>query len=399
MLTSIPLTERNAGNTVVVALSTVFLYSTDIVPTPPPEPFSFLPAAAAEPVRKIIHCDCDCFYAAVEMRDDPSLRGRPLAVGGRPETRGVVATCNYEARSYGVHSAMSSAMAMRRCPDLLILPPSMDRYRLVSRQIMAIYLEYTTQVEPLSLDEAYLDVSASPNCGGSATRMAQQIRERVAREVGVTVSAGVAPNKFVAKIASDWRKPDGLFIVRPHQVDAFVAALPVSKLFGVGKVMAARFEALGVTTCGDLRAWSKVDLHRHFGSFGQRLFELCRGLDTRQVEPNRERKSISVETTYVTDLPSFEVCATELTPLLSQLAKRMENSIGNRSIHKLFLKIRFADFKQTTVECISDTLRSDLIIDLLRTGLERNQQPVRLLGVGVRLTGNAESIVQEDLFD
>jgi DNA polymerase-4 len=264
--------------------------------TPPPS--GAAPAAA----RKIIHCDCDCFYASVEMRDDPSLRGRPLAVGGRPDQRGVVATCNYEARRFGVHSAMSSALAMRKCPDLLILRPAIEKYRIASRQIMAIYRDYTADVEPLSLDEAYLDVTRSERCKGSATLMASEIRERVREAVGVTVSAGVAPNKFVAKIASDWNKPDGLLVVRPHEVDAFVAALPVRKIFGVGKVTAVKLENLGITTCAQLREWPLIDLHRRFGVFGRRLYELSRGIDNRAVKADQERKSVSVETTYVTDL-------------------------------------------------------------------------------------------------
>ncbi|RYE89516.1 MAG: DNA polymerase IV, partial [Oxalobacteraceae bacterium] len=192
------------------------------------------------PFRKIIHCDCDCFYASVEMRDDPSLVGHPLAVGGRANQRGVVATCNYEARAYGIHSAMATAQAMKLCPELIVIPPSMEKYRLASRQIMDIYRSYTELVEPLSLDEAYLDVTDSPHCKGSATLIAQEIRQRIVETVGITASAGVAPNKFVAKIASDWHKPDGLCLVRPDEVDGFVAVLPVKKLHGVGKVTTAK---------------------------------------------------------------------------------------------------------------------------------------------------------------
>ncbi|HLX00880.1 MAG TPA: DNA polymerase IV, partial [Trinickia sp.] len=305
-------------------------------------------------VRKIIHCDCDCFYASVEMRDDPSLRGRPLAVGGRPEARGVIATCNYEARRFGVHSAMSSALAMRKCPELLILRPAMEKYRIASRQIMAIYRDYTPDVEPLSLDEAYLDVTRSERCKGSATLMAGEIRERVRETVGVTVSAGVAPNKFVAKIASDWNKPDGLFVVRPHEIDAFVAALPVRKIHGVGKVTAAKLEKLGITTCLDLRVWALIDLHRHFGAFGQRLYELSRGVDHRAVQADQERKSISVETTYVTDLKTFDECAAEIRRLTEQLDERIARAGAASAVRKLYVKIRFADFQRTTVECVGD---------------------------------------------
>ncbi|MGF6239585.1 DNA polymerase-4 [Paraburkholderia sp. GAS38] len=336
-------------------------------------------------LRKIIHCDCDCFYASVEMRDDPTLRGRPLAVGGRPDHRGVVATCNYEARRFGVHSAMSSALALRKCPELLIIPPSMEKYRIASRQIMAIYGDYTAEVEPLSLDEAYLDVTYTDRCKGSATLMANEIRERVRETVGVTVSAGVAPNKFVAKIASDWNKPDGLHVVRPHEVDAFVAALPVRKIFGVGKVTAAKLEKLGLTTCAQLRDWPLVELHRQFGVFGKRLYELSRGIDERPVRADRERKSVSVETTYVTDLRTLEECAAELRRLAEQLDGRIARAEAGAAVRKLFVKIRFADFQRTTVECVGEVPHLPTLLALLEKGFARRNQAVRLLGVGVRL--------------
>nr|WP_322014128.1 DNA polymerase IV [Paraburkholderia sp. J12] len=345
----------------------------------PPQP------AASSSARKIIHCDCDCFYASVEMRDDPSLRGRPLAVGGRPDQRGVVATCNYEARRFGVHSAMSSALAMRKCPDLLILPSAMEKYRIASRQIMAIYRDYTSDVEPLSLDEAYLDVTHATRCKGSATLIAEEIRERVRQTVGVTVSAGVGPNKFIAKIASDWNKPDGLFVVRPHEVDAFVAALPVRKIHGVGKVTAGKLEKLGLATCAQLRTWSLIDLHRHFGVFGKRLYERARGIDERPVCADQERKSVSVETTYVNDLMTLETCSEELKPLAMQLDARIERAGCAHAVRKLYVKIRFADFQRTTVECVRDATDLPTFLALLEKGLARRKLGVRLLGVGVRL--------------
>jgi DNA polymerase IV len=343
-----------------------------------PNPSEFPPA------RKVIHCDCDCFYASVEMRDDPSLRGRPLAVGGRPDQRGVVATCNYEARRYGIHSAMAMAAAVRRCPDLLILPPAMDKYRDASRQIMAIYRDYTELVEPLSLDEAYLDVTGAPHCQGSATRIAEAIRARVAAQVGVTVSAGVASNKFLAKIASDWRKPDGLFVIRPHEVDAFVAALPVRKLHGVGQVTAAKLEALGIKTCADLRGWTQADLCLRFGVFGQRLYKLSRGIDERRVTPDQVRKSVSVETTYVDDLRTLEACLAELDKLCEQLDARLKR-VGVDEVAKLYVKIRFADFRRTTIECVRSHTDAETFRTLLSEGYARRAKPVRLLGVGVRL--------------
>lgn len=337
------------------------------------------------PSRKIIHCDCDCFYAAVEMRDDPSLRNLPVAVGGRPHQRGVIATCNYEARRFGVRSAMAAGQALKLCPDLILLPPAMEKYRAASAQILAIYRDYTDAVEPLSLDEAYLDVTHAAVCNGSATLIAREIRQRIAQTVGITASAGIAPNKFIAKIASDWNKPNGQFVVTPEQVEHFVAQLPVEKLFGVGKVTAEKLKCLGAHTCADLRAWSQRELLQQFGRFGERLFELCRGIDRREVDTQRERKSISVEETYPLDVPNLAACQRQLPHLLAKLNERLQRARSETNTNKLFLKIRFADFRQTTIECAGTAAQPALFTKLLETGFQRGQQPVRLLGVGVRL--------------
>jgi DNA polymerase-4 len=350
------------------------------------------------PARKIIHCDCDCFYAAVEMRDNPALRTLPVAVGGRADQRGVLATCNYEARRYGIHSAMATAQAMQRCPELVVLPPAMEKYRIASRQILAIYRDYTDLVEPLSLDEAYLDVSDSPHCKGSATLIAQEIRARIFETVGITASAGVAPNKFVAKIASDWHKPDGLFLVRPHEVDAFVAALPVKKLFGVGKVTAAKLNKLGAETCGDLRSWTLLELEHHFGRFGGRLFELCRGNDQRPVSSSYERKSVSVEETYTPDVPDLGACLNLLPELFDDLTGRIKRCGAEKVVQKLFVKLRFSDFSQTTVECVGKAPHRGQFEKLMETGYARGNRPVRLLGLGVRL-GESATLAQLNLFD
>lgn len=346
---------------------------------------------------KIIHCDCDCFYAAVETRDDPSLRGLPVAVGGQADQRGVIATCNYEARAFGVRSAMATAQALKRCPQLIVLRPAMEKYRIASRQILSIYRDYTELVEPLSLDEAYLDVSQVTHFRGSATLIAKEIRQRIADTVGITASAGIAPNKFLAKIASDWNKPDGQFVIRPEQVDAFVSALPVKKLFGVGRVTEAKLQRLGASTCADLRTWTAIDLQRHFGRFGERLYQLCRGIDTRAVSPSRERKSVSVEETYVTDLPDLAACRAALPELLQRLAQRIERAGAQDSVCKLFIKIRFSDFQHTTVECVGRSLDDASFYRLLETGLQRRALAVRLLGAGVRVEPMAKE--QAGLFD
>ncbi|MDR3213837.1 MAG: DNA polymerase IV [Azoarcus sp.] len=354
-------------------------------------------------MRKIIHCDCDCFYAAVEMRDDPSLRGKPLAVGGRAEARGVIATSNYEARALGVHSAMSTVRALRQCPQLILLPPDFRRYRDASQQILAIYRDYTPLVEPLSLDEAYLDVTGVDRHQGSATLMAEEIRARIRTEVRITASAGIAPNKFLAKVASDWNKPDGQFVIHPRDVDAFVAALPVGKIFGVGKVTAARLQKRGVHTCGDLRAWELARLTGEFGRFGATLHQLCRGIDERPVRPNRIRKSLSVETTYAHDLPDLAACHTELPALIAEFHRRFAKLPAQRPIHNAVVKVKFADFTQTTAECLSSAPDEAVWGALLDEAWARKGRAVRLLGVGVRFADVAadrgdEGEEQLDLF-
>jgi DNA polymerase-4 len=341
-------------------------------------------------MRKIIHCDCDCFYAAVEMRDDPALRGKPLAVGGRAEERGVIATCNYEARAFGVRSAMPTARAFRLCPQIILLPPDFRRYSEASRQILAIYRDYTPLVEPLSLDEAYLDVTGIGRCQGSATRMAEEIRARIRAEVGITASAGIAPNKFLAKVASDWNKPDGQYVVRPEDVGAFVTALPVGKVFGVGKVTAARLQKRGVQTCGDLRAWDMARLVGEFGRFGVTLHQLCRGIDERPVRPEHIRKSLSVERTYAHDLPDLAACHAELPLLIAEFRRRFARLKAPGPVHNATVKVKFADFIQTTAECLCASPDETVWGALLDEAHARRGKAVRLLGVGVRFAAAEE---------
>ena len=335
--------------------------------------------------RKIIHCDCDCFYASIEMRDNPSLKGKPLAVGGRPENRGVVATCNYEARAFGIHSAMPMATALRQCPQLVVVRPRMDAYREVSKGVHRIFQYYTQIIEPLSLDEAYLDVSDSEACMGSATLIAQEIRQRVKAEIGISISAGIAPNKFIAKIASDWNKPDGQFVVLPEQVDEFVLKLDVKKLFGVGKVTAAKLNAKGVFTCADLREFSQDMLHAQFGSFGERLYQLSRGIDTRPVSTNRIRKSLSVENTYSSDLQNLEVCLEKIPELHEQLLQRLSKVQTQYFISKQYVKIKFNDFVSTTAEELSQHSTIERFEELIKQAVARGNRPVRLIGLGVKL--------------
>ncbi|HLV78021.1 MAG TPA: DNA polymerase IV [Marinobacter sp.] len=351
--------------------------------------------------RKIIHVDCDCFYAAVEMRDDPSLRDVPLAVGGAGG-RGVVSTCNYRARAFGVRSAMPGGEARRLCPGLVMVPPDIPRYRIVSRQVMGILRDLTDLVEPLSLDEAFLDVSDISGFHGSATLMARHLRERVKQEVGITISAGVAPNKFLAKIASDWRKPDALFVITPEQVPEFVQALPVEKLFGVGRVTAGKLRALGVETCADLQRLGVDTLIEKFGKQGYRLYEMAHGRDDRPVVASRVAKSVSVERTFSQDLPGKEACATVMPGLVADLNLRLSRKGQGKPVHKLFVKIRYSDFSTHTLERVREAVAEPSpedyqpLLDELVTAPDR---PVRLIGVGVRFRDDAAPVTQLRLFD
>lgn len=299
-------------------------------------------------------------------------------------TRGVIATCNYEARALGVRSAMPTARALKLCPQLTLLPPRMERYRQVSRQIMAIYKTYAERVEPLSLDEAYLDVSDSKQHKGSATLIAEDIRRRVAQEVGVTVSAGVAKNKFLAKVASDWNKPNGMYVILPDKIDEFVQTLPVGRIWGVGKVTQQKLENLGWRTCGELQAASLATLTEHFGRLGQALYDRCRGEDAREVEPLRQRKSLSVEETYPADLPGVDACLREVPELFQQLQRRILKTGLEHAIHKCVVKIKFSDFTLTTHETVCGQPDMQVFCHLLEAGLARKNLPVRLLGLGVR---------------
>jgi len=340
--------------------------------------------------RKIIHIDADCFYAAIEMRDNPELRGIPMAVGGSAERRGVLTTCNYDARAYGVRSAMPTAHALRLCPQLTVVPPQMHKYREASKVMRGIFANFTEVIEPLSLDEAYLDVSEVSDEELTATRIAKAIRQQVREELDITVSAGVSVNKFIAKVASDWQKPDGLTVVPPDEVDAFVAALPVKKIPGVGSVTAEKMHRYGLRTCADIRAWSLLDLRRRFGKFGVVLHERSRGRDDRPVQPSRVRKSISVERTFAEDVSGPAEWAPIIEQLYTNLMERIESAKAWDGITKAFVKLKFNDFTTTTVERVGTKAVENDFQQLLLEGWERRLQPVRLIGLGVRLLADDE---------
>lgn len=295
-------------------------------------------------VRKIIHVDMDAFYASVEQRDDPGLRGRPVAVGG--QIRGVVTAASYEARKYGVFSAMPSASAKRRCPELIFVKPRFDAYRAVSQQIRTIFADYTALVEPLSLDEAYLDVTEDLKGIGIATRIAEEIRARILAQTELTASAGVSYNKFLAKLASDQNKPDGLCVIPPGRGEAFVAALPVKRFHGVGPKTAEKMAALGIHNGADLRAQTLAFLQHHFGSSGRYYHDLARGICHREVKPNRPWKSIGAEDTFLEDQTEEEALVAELDKLSHTVWRRIsEKEISGRTVT---LKVKFRDFQVLT---------------------------------------------------
>lgn len=349
--------------------------------------------------RKIIHIDADCFYAAVEVRDNPALKGKPIAVGGSALRRGVVATASYEARKFGVRSAMASATAVKRCPQLILIPGRMSVYREASRQMHEIFSDYTDLIEPLSLDEAFLDVSDCPRCRGSATLIAEEIRRRIAKDIGITVSAGIAANKFIAKVASDWNKPNGQYVVTPTQIDGFLETLPVNRIWGVGKVTAQRLEQQGIETCGDVRRYDIYHFVQQFGQFGEHIHRLAHGIDDRPVISEWRRKSVSVEHTYEEDLPDLESCRQRLPALLESLQKRLDRLDEDYRIQNCFLKMKFFDFNQTTIERQQTEPSYADYAMLCEEAWQRGQVPVRLLGIGARLLDLTDASGQMDLFE
>ncbi len=336
-------------------------------------------------VRRILHCDMDCFYAAVHTRDEPELRGRPVVVGGDPRGRGVVAAASYEARAYGIHSAMPAAQALRLCPQVVFLRPDFRRYRLESEKIFSIYRDFTPVMEPMSLDEAYLDVTDHLGDHGSATAIAREIRRRVSSERNLTVSVGVGPNKLVAKIASDFDKPDGLTVVPPTEVEAFLAPLPVRRLHGIGPATEQALAELEVATVADLRALSLDRLLARFGSWGRTLWEAARGIDERPVQTHHRRKSLSAERTFPQDIRAIP----PMEGILAELAREVATGLDKRHLAacRVTLKVRYSDFETITR---SHTLAAPIAsaedistcaCQLLRR-TEAARRPVRLLGVG-----------------
>ncbi|WP_430300661.1 DNA polymerase IV [Rapidithrix thailandica] len=327
----------------------------------------------------------DAFYASVEQRDHPEYRGKPIAVGGAGK-RGVVATASYEARKFGVHSAMASVLAYRKCPEIIFVKPRFDVYKQVSRQVREVFFEYTDLVEPLSLDEAYLDVTENKPQVKSATIIAQEIKQKIKQVTGLTASAGVSFNKFLAKIASDYQKPDGLTVITPKEAPAFIDQLPVSKIHGIGKVTAHKMHELGIFEGKDLKSWDRFALIRHFGKSGIFYYNLARAEDERKVNPHRIRKSVSVENTYTEDIQTKQGVYLQVEQLAELLLKRIEKSHAYG--RTLTVKIKFDDFKQITrSKTVAYLITSESQIrEIAKEIIEQAQiedKAIRLLGIGV----------------
>jgi DNA polymerase IV len=353
-------------------------------------------------VRKIVHIDMDAFYASVEQRDDPQLRGKPVVVAWRG-SRSVVCAASYEARRFGVRSAMPAIRAEHLCPNAVFLPPDFPRYRAVSRQVREVFKRHTDLIEPLSLDEAYLDVSENKTRLPTATQVARRIREQIRTELNLTASAGVAPNKFLAKIASDWRKPDGLFVIQPEEVDSFLSPLSVGRLPGVGKVTEEKLKSFQVETVADLRALDLATLEGRFGRYGVRLHELARGIDNHEVISDRRTQSISAEDTFEQDVP-----LTEMEPMIRRLAEKTWSASRQESriARTVVLKLKTSDFKILTRShtpnsppCSCEELTSIALALRERISLSP-KQCFRLVGVGL---GNfrepADASAQSALFE
>ncbi len=344
--------------------------------------------------RKIIHIDMDAFFASVEQRDFPEHRGKPVIVGGQPQSRGVVAACSYEAREFGIHSAMPCSQAYQRCPDAVFLSPRFEVYREVSKLIQAIFREYTALVEPLSLDEAFLDVTGTSLCEGSATLIAKDIKCAIKRRTGLTASAGVSYNKFLAKIASDMDKPNGLFVILPSQAVTVLESLAIRRFHGVGKATEQKMKAAGIHNGGDLRRWSKKKLDRYFGRSGVYYYNIVRGIDDRPVQNNRVRKSIGAETTFAVDLVRPE----DMIKVIQRLTEKVVLALKSKHMlaQTLTLKVKFDNFQQVTRSCTESggfqTL-NDMMLRLsqLLEKTDANRRRVRLLGVSVSNLSDSSS--------
>jgi len=352
------------------------------------------------PIRKIIHVDMDAFYAAVEQRDNPDLRGKPVIVGGSPSGRGVVATASYEARKFGVHSAMPASQAIRLCPHGIFVKANFEAYKKASQQIREIFFEYTDLVEPLSMDEAFLDVTENHKDIPSATLIAKEIREKIFQETQLTASAGIAHNKFLAKVASDINKPDGMALITPEKAEAFLEELNIKQFFGVGKATQKKMHAVGIKTGADLKEWCEIDLVKAFGKSGRFYYRIVRGIDKREVRPHRVRKSYGKERTFSDDIDSLEWINNFLDELAQTISEGMKKI--NAAGKTITLKVRYKNFDTITrsYSLPHYTNRYQDIIEVTRKLMEETEvgsRPVRLLGITLSNLNLNEKTVFEQL--
>ena len=334
--------------------------------------------------KKIIHIDMDYFYAQIEEKDNPSLRDKPFAIGSTNPHRGVLCTSNYVARKFGVKSAMSTSVALRKCPELILLDVDMKKYKEVSKVLREIFLSYTHIVEPLSLDEAYLDVTDVQKHSNSATYIAKAIRDDILIKTGLTASAGIAPNKLLAKISSDINKPNGMYVIKPDEIDAFIEKLPVKKLFGVGEVTHEKLLAMDIKTCKDLQLISLETLTTKFGKYGYSLYNYCRGIDNREVQYQRIRKSVGVENTYQQDLQNLDEWFEKLDDLYAKFTARMSDEYTQQVVG-VFVKVTDSKFNKTSVTRQASSIDLASLKLLCEELYSKQTLPIRLLGIGVRL--------------
>ena len=341
----------------------------------------------------------DSFFASIEIRDNPNLQNKPVAVGGKANERGVLTTCNYLARKYGLHSAMSSKTAVQLCKDLIILPDNIAKYRKISKEIFKIFKCYSRKIEPISIDEAFLDVTESRYCQGDPEEMARQIRSCIKIDFGITASAGISSNKLIAKICSDWKKPDNQFSICDNEIQNFIKTVSLKSIPGIGRVNFKKCKTLNMTSCRDMQKMSKDELIQIFGSYGYTLFNLVRGIDNREIETNRTRKSISVEDTFLHDLNDTTSCIQQLSILYTKLIERCKSSnVNTNEVREIFLKIKFNDFETITRQKKSLKIELNEFKNLFDSNIVKIIKPIRLLGIGFRLNDKKEESSQYDIF-
>ena len=337
-------------------------------------------------IRKIIHIDMDAFFAAVEQKDHQEYKDKPLIVGGRPEARGVVSTCSYEARKFGVHSAMPTKQALQKCPDAILIEPRIERYKEISLQIRSVFYEYTDLVEPMSLDEAYLDVTENKKDNPSATWIAKEIKQKIFEKTGLTSSAGISFNKFLAKMASDIQKPDGLTVITPKEADSFIESLKIKDFHGVGPATEKKMHDIGIFTGKDLKKWNKPDLIKHFGKAGSYYYDIAQGIDDRPVEPNRERKSIGAEYTFPEDVDDINIILQTAGKLMDEVLSGLDNM--SKQGKTLTIKVKYSNFQSITRSKTASMpiTGKDVIMGLIQELIKKTEigeRKVRLFGISI----------------